>query len=169
MIAIVAADEKWGIGLEGRLPWHIPGELGFFKEKTTGNTIIMGRKTLESLPGGKPLPGRRNIVLTRDRSSLDPSVESVTSPEELFGIIRDSDSIFLIGGEQIFTLLIPYCSKAYVTRVNGVFDTDTYFPDLDHDPDWQLTETSETTTASNGISYVRCVYENKSPQRYRVL
>ena len=127
MICIVAVDKNWGIGLSGKLPWTIPGELSFFRDITMGNTIVMGRKTLESLPGGKPLNGRRNIVLTRDRSRSVPGVEFISSVEALKSI-TDKEKIYIIGGEQIYRLLLPYCNTAHVTKVEGLYDTDTSFP-----------------------------------------
>lgn len=162
MISIVAVDDNWGIGLEGGLPWKIPGELVFFKEKTMGNTVVMGRKTLESLPGGQPLKGRRNIILTRNKDYTCKGAEVVHNPEELFEAVRttDPDKIFLIGGAQIYRLLIPYCRKALVTKVGGEFEVDSHHPNLDRDSDWRIADKSESTTASNGITYSRYTYEN---------
>lgn len=162
MISIVAVDENWGIGKNNAMPWRIPGEQLFFKETTLGKTIVMGRRTLESLPGGRPLPGRSNIVLTR---SMDYTVKGATvvrSPEELMNVVGDldSDDIFLIGGAQIYRLLIPYCSKAYVTKVAGSYDVDTHHPDLDSDPNWVVVDKSPSITAPNGIVYARYIYEN---------
>ena len=162
MISLVAVDDNWGIGLNGDLPWTIPGELTFFKEKTLGNTVVMGRKTLDSLPGGVPLKGRRNIILTRNPGFLCEGAEIVKSPEELLEAIHglDPEKVFLIGGAQIYNLLLPYCNKAYVTKVNGSFKVDTHHPNLDIDSDWRITDISGETVSSNGIAYRRYVYEN---------
>lgn len=163
MISIVAVDKNWGIGKNNKLPWRIPGEQLFFKEKTYGGIIIMGRKTLESLPGGKPLEGRRNIVLSRNPDFKTEGVEPVSSPEELLALIHDEtpEKVFLIGGAQIYRLLIPYCKEAYITKVKGNFEVDTHHPNLDRDSDWRISDVSPEEISSNGIAYTRYVYENK--------
>lgn len=168
MISVVAADKNWGIGLNGAMPWRIPGEQKFFKETTMGGVIVMGRKTLESLPGQSPLKGRRNIVISRNSAFMVEGAETVTSPEALFNIIRgeNPDKVFIIGGSQIYRLLIPYCTKAIVTKVRGEFKIDTHHPNLDCESNWRLAEESEVITASNGISYTICRYENSSLIRY---
>ncbi len=162
MISIVAVDRNWGIGENNRMPWKIPGEQLFFKEKTYGGIVIMGRKTLESLPGGRPLEGRRNIVMTRNPDFKKDGVEIAESPEVLLSLVRGEDSrnVFLIGGSQIYRLLTPYCREAYITKVKGKYDVDTYHPDLDRDSDWHITDVSEEIVSSNGIAYTRYVYEN---------
>jgi len=161
MISMVAVDDNWGIGLNGDLPWHIPGEQVFFREKTIGNTIVMGRKTLESLTGGKPLKGRRNIILTRNPDFSCDGAKVVFNPEELLNAIHglDSDKVFLIGGAQVYRLLLPYCKKAYVTKVDGCFKVDSHHPNLDCDSDWRVADISEEIV-STGISYKRYFYEN---------
>lgn len=162
MISIVAADKNWGIGKDGTIPWKIPGEQKFFKETTYGGVIVMGRKTLESLPGGRPLEGRRNIVMTRNNSTDIHGVETVSSFESLLELIHDEDPdrVFLIGGSQIYRLLIPYCKKAIVSKVDGEYEVDTYHPDLDSDSDWRIADKSEEITSSNGIKYTIFTYEN---------
>jgi len=157
MMCIVAVDRNWGIGYKNKMPWNIPGELSFFREKTMGNTVVMGRKTLESLPGGKALPGRRNIVLSRDNSLSIKDAEVVTSVEELLSIVQ-KDTVYIIGGEQIYKLLLPYCSKAYVTKVTGIYETDTSFPMLDRDCSWHVESIGEEVSSPNGVTYRRFVY-----------
>lgn len=163
MFSLVAVDKNWGIGKNNRLPWKIPGEQLFFKEKTMGGIIVMGRKTLESLPGGKPLPGRRNIVLSRNENFTAEEAETVFSPEQLLKLIHNEDpkKVFLIGGAQIYRLLTPYCIGAFVTKVAGDYDVDTYHPNLDRDSDWRIADISPTVVSSNGTAYTRYVYENK--------
>ena len=163
MISIVAVDRNWGIGKNNRMPWKIPGEQLFFREKTWGGIVVMGRKTLESLPGGRPLKGRRNIVMTRNPDFKKNGVEIAESPEALLSLVHNEDpgKVFLIGGSQIYRLLTPYCQEAYITKVIGEYDVDTYHPDLDCDSGWHITEVSEEIISSNGISYIRYVYENK--------
>ena len=164
MISIVAVEKNWGIGKDGNMPWKIPGEQKFFKEVTMCGVVVMGRKTLESLPGKRPLSGRRNIVLTRNSALHIDGFESVNSPEALLNIIHDSDpeKVFLIGGAQIYRLLLPYCKKAIVTKVNGDFEVDTHHPNLDCDSDWCIADKSKEIISSNGTSYTIFTYENIS-------
>lgn len=162
MISLVAVDKNWGIGKSNKMPWNIPGELVFFKEVTYGGIVVMGRKTLESLPNGKPLKGRRNIVLSKNPDFTVKGVEVVSSPEELLKLIHNEneDKVFLIGGASIYHLLLPYCKKAYITKVEGEFEVDTYHSNLDNYSEWQLCEESSKITSNIGITYTRCVYEN---------
>jgi len=162
MISIVAVDKNWGIGINNKMPWRIPDEQLFFKEKTYGGIVIMGRKTLESLPGGRPLKGRRNIVMTRNPDFKMDGVETAKTPEALFSLIHNEDpkKVFLIGGSQIYRLLIPYCKEAYITKVDGEYNVDAYHPNLDRDSDWQVTETLKEVVSPTGISYTIYVYEN---------
>lgn len=122
----------------------------------------MGRKTLESLPGGKPLEGRENIVLTRNKNFHADGVTMANSPEDLLNLLhgKDSDKIFIIGGAQIHKPLIPYCKEAFVTKIKGDYDVDTYHPNLDSDSDWLIAEISPDVVSSNGIIYNRYFYEN---------
>ena len=164
MISVVAVDKNWGIGKNGSMPWNIPGEQKFFKETTMGGVVVMGRKTLESLPGQQPLKGRRNIIISRNRAFMIEKAETVSSTEALFNLLgcENPNKVFLIGGAQIYKLLIPHCTKAIVTKVKGEYDVDTYHPDLDNISNWRLTEESKEITASNGISYTICTYEISS-------
>ncbi|MBN2557431.1 MAG: dihydrofolate reductase [Clostridia bacterium] len=163
MISIAAVDKNWGIGKNNKLPWKIPGEQRFFREKTYGKTIIMGRRTLESLPGGKPLEGRRNIIMTRNENAFIPGAETAGSPEEVLSLIHglDPDDVFVIGGAQIYRLLIPYCEKALITRINGVYDVDSHHPDLDSDPNWRVASVLQEVTCPGGVSYAVHLYENR--------
>ncbi|MBN1623333.1 MAG: dihydrofolate reductase [Clostridia bacterium] len=159
MISIVAVDQNWGIGYKNKLPWRIPGELAFFKKTTIGNTVIMGRKTLESLPGRKPLSNRRNIVLSRDTTRSELGVEFVSTIDDLFAITND-ETVFVIGGEQIYRLLLPYCSKSYVTKVDGIYETDTFFPNLDMEDNWEVESSFDAVISENGIKYQIFIYRN---------
>jgi dihydrofolate reductase len=138
MIAIVAADKDWGIGRDGLLPWRLPGDLAFFKERTMGGVVIMGRRTFESLGFGgtpSPLPGRTNIVLTRDENYTPDGVTVVHSVHELPDIANraghQGSGIYVCGGAEIYRLLMPYTETCLVTRVDSSFDADAFFPDLD--------------------------------------
>jgi dihydrofolate reductase len=146
MIAIVAADSAWGIGKDGRLPWRLPGDLAYFKEKTLGHTVVMGRRTFESLPGvgsGRgcgvtgdppaPLPGRDIIVLTRNGSYRAAGARVVNSVGDILAIAAETGGadVYVCGGAEIYRLLLPYCDRCLVTRVDGDFGCDAFFPDLD--------------------------------------
>lgn len=137
MKMIVAADEKGGIGKDGGLLTHLPTDLRYFKTLTLGGVVVMGRTTLESLPGGKPLKGRRNIVLSRTLPEGD-RYEVCRSLEELMDLIKDknSDDVFVIGGGQIYRQLMPYCDAAFVTEIEGDLKADTVIT-LPRDlPEW---------------------------------
>lgn len=140
MIAIAAVDRNWGIGLKGKLLVQIPADQRFFRETTTGQVVVMGRKTLESFPGGKPLRDRVNIVLTRGGSSLPEGVEEARSIEELKGILAryEDKEIYCIGGAEIYRQLLPMCDECYITKIDESYEADTFFPDLDADPEWEL-------------------------------
>ena len=110
MNLILAADENWAIGNKGDLLCHLSGDLKYFKKTTTGNTVIMGRKTLESLPGKKGLPGRKNVVLTTDENFSADGVDTVChSIEELMQVLKDDDNAFVIGGAKVYEQLLPLC------------------------------------------------------------
>lgn len=160
MKAIVAVDKNWGIGKNQKLLVHLPGDLKYFKEKTMGKTVVMGRETLESLPGGKPLPGRHNIVLTSD-SCYKTSCPLCHSKEELLG--REDcqgEDVFIIGGEQIYRQFLPYCDTCYVTKMDKVFSADKFFPDLDASPDFYIAWESEMME-ENGVRYQFVEYRRK--------
>lgn len=134
MNAIVAVDNNWAIGYKGELLFHIAEDMKHFKTLTTGGTVVMGRKTLDSLPGGKALPNRRNIVLTRDLNFSRENVEVAHNVDELISLIDDvtDTSVWVIGGEQIYRLLFDYIYDIYVTKVDTVAENaDAWFPDLD--------------------------------------
>ena len=128
---IIAVGENNEMGLNNHLPWHLPKEIGYFRTITEWHTIIMGRKTFESLP--KVLPNRRHIVLTKDKgySYEHPDVVIVNSLEEVFNIINKEEENIIIGGAEIFRLFLPYTSRIYLTIVHKAFKADVYFFDLD--------------------------------------
>ena len=148
MNLIVAVDRNWAIGKDNKLLVSIPDDMKFFRDTTTGKVVVMGRKTLESFPNGKPLKNRVNIVLTRDTNySVDGAI-IVHSEEELKEELTkyNSDDIYVIGGESIYRLLLDQCKLAFVTYVDYAYDADTYFPNLDEMDDWKLTDESEEQT-----------------------
>ena len=155
MQAIVAVDENWGIGGDGKLLFHLKADLARFRALTLDHTVIMGRKTLLSLPGGRPLPGRRNIVLSRDPSFAPQGAEVVRSAEEA-AHMAEKDA-FCIGGGSVYRQMLPWCDRIYVTRVLASAPADTFFPDLERDPHWQVTERSEVMT-ENGVRFQYVTY-----------
>lgn len=132
---IVARSANGVIGKDGDIPWRLRDDMRFFRETTTGNTVVMGRKTFESLR--KPLPNRKNVVITRDRDFEADGVTVVHSPEEALKVPRQGD-LFVIGGQQIYEAFLPRTDVVYVTEVEAYVDGDTRFPDLGSE--WQLTE-----------------------------
>lgn len=151
---IVAVCNNNVIGRNNKLLWHISEDLKRFKNITTGHTIIMGRKTFESLK--KPLPNRHHIILTRDKNyKIDSNqVTVVNDIETIMKTYENSGSeIFIIGGGEIYNLFLPYCDKLYLTKVNKDFEGDTYFPEINYD-EWTVTESSEEyIDPKNNLSY----------------
>ena len=158
MNIIVNVSKNWAIGKNGGLLFHISEDMKFFKEHTTGNTIVMGRKTLDSLPGGRALPNRRNIVLTRNEEFTREGVTVCCSADELRSLLSgvESGSIYVIGGESLYRGLLPLCDTAYVTKVDeAVPDADAFMPDLDSDPDWETSgESSEHESGGRRYKFV---------------
>ena len=140
MKAIVAADKNWGIGLKGKLLVQIPADQKFFRETTTGNVVVMGRKTLESLPHGAPLKDRVNIILTHGNTVMPEGTETAGSLEELSEILKryEGREIYCIGGAKVYEELLPMCDECLVTKIDESYEADAFFPDLDNDPDWEL-------------------------------
>ena len=159
MNLIVNADKNWGIGKNNELLVHIPNDMKMFRQMTTGKVVVMGRKTLESFPNGMPLPKRTNIVLTHDKDYDAKGAIVVGSKEELLDELEEykDEDIFIIGGESIYRMMLPYCDTAYVTRTDFAYDADTYFPDLDEMPEWKLVKESEEETYFD-IEYQFLVY-----------
>jgi dihydrofolate reductase len=162
MQAIVAADLNFAIGCGGQMIYHLPEDLKFFARMTRGKVLVMGRGTLESLPGGKPLKDRVNIVLSRDARCAPPGVVMARSLSQLEAIIAPypADEVMVIGGQQIYALLIDCCSQAHVTRVRATAPADRFFPNLDQRPGWELAEESPVYE-SGGIPYTHCLYVNR--------
>lgn len=147
---VVAMDKNNVIGKENRLPWCLPNDLQKFKEITTSDsqTIIMGRKTFESLP--KILPGRQHIVLTRDKNYKvkDDRITVVNRMEDIDLLIRDVKEYFVIGGGEIFNLLFPYVDKMYLTKIDANFEGDTFFQKYNED-EWGIIEEKEGLVDEN--------------------
>lgn len=162
MNAIAAVDANWAIGNKNRLLTSIPADMKFFREKTMGHVVVMGRKTLESFPNGLPLKNRVNIVLTANRSYKVKDAIIVHTKEKLLEELKkyDSNELYVIGGGSIYEMLIPYCDTAYITKIDHAYAADTYFPNLDQMDDWEMTEVSEEQTCFD-LEYVFAKYERK--------
>lgn len=154
---IVAHDTNYVIGYENGMPWHLPGDLKYFKEKTMGKPMIMGRKTFESI--GRPLPGRRNIVITRDENYQADGIEVVTSLEGALALAGDVPEIMIIGGEQIFRLSMDIADRLYITKINHSFNGDTYFPN--YEQDFVQVSSAEPETAPDGYTFQYEIFERK--------
>ena len=163
MRAIFCVDEKWGIGKGNGLLFSLPKDMKFFRETTKGKVVVMGRKTLESFPGGQPLKGRVNIVL----SSREPKEGTVgaKSLNELFQLLKGypEDEVFVIGGESVYRALLPYCSEVYVTKVAADGKADAFVPDLDEEEAFVLAEEGEPVE-DNGYTLRFCTYKNRAPK-----
>ena len=157
MKLIVAVYEDWGIGRDGTQPVALTADRKFFRATTKGATVIVGRRTIEDFPGKKPLPGRTNIALTRTVREI-PGFTVCASPEEAARLA--GEEAFVIGGGSIYRQMLPYCDTAYITKVHTNPGSDTFFPNLDADPSWYLSETLRSGE-ENGIPYEMLLYKRK--------
>lgn len=162
MNLIAAVDENWAIGKNNQLLVRIPADQKFFREMTTDKVVVMGRKTLESFPNGQPLKNRTNIVLTHNKDYAVKDAVVVHSMDELHEELKkyDSDDVFVIGGEKIYEQLLDECDVAHITKIDFAYDADAYFPNLDKNPDWEITGDSEEQTYFD-LEYYFYRYEKK--------
>lgn len=160
MNMILAVDKNWAIGCDGGLLVHLPGDLKFFKEQTSGKTVIMGRTTMESLPGKKPLPNRENIVMTRQEAFEKDGFKVLKSKEAVLDYVKDiaEDQVFIIGGEQIYKSFLSDADTIYLTKIDAEFKADRYFVNLDEMPEFKVTWESRLQD-ENGIAYKFYKYE----------
>jgi dihydrofolate reductase len=157
---IVAMDQNRVIGKDNRLPWHLPADLAYFKKVTMGHAIVMGRKTFESI--GRPLPGRENVIVTRNRSFQPEGCKVLHSIEEVkqFAAMRD-DEVFVIGGAELFRATLPVADRLYITKIEASFPGDTFYPAFD-ESEWQLVSyTKGIKDEKNPYDYAFIVYERK--------
>lgn len=164
MIAIVNVNPRWGIGNENKLLVRIHEDMRRFRALTSGHTIVIGRKTLETFPGGKPLPNRENIILTRNAQfEADGAIVCRDLPS-LAAVLseRDADRVFLCGGEEVYRLLVPYCKTALVTLTDVSIKADRFFPNLNRLPNWILKSESEPGREGD-LTYRFLEYENTEP------
>lgn len=160
MKMIAAADQKGGIGRDGGLLASLPGDMKYFREQTAGAAVIMGRKTLESFPGGKPLKGRRNIVLSRTlEAQPEAGYEVCRSVEEAAALAEQEKerTVFVIGGGEIYKLMLPYCEEALITEIEADLNADTFIPVFSELEDWKAVSRSDVKE-DNGIRYTFAVY-----------
>ena len=160
MNLIVAVDKNWAIGKDNKLLVSIPQDMKFFRETTMGKVVVMGRKTLESFPGGQPLKKRTNIVITRDKNYSVKDAIVVHSVEEALEELKkyNSEDVYVIGGDSIYRQMLPYCHVAPVTKINHAYEADTYFPNLDEKEEWLVTGVSDEQTYFN-LEYEFVRYE----------
>ncbi|MBS6735952.1 MAG: dihydrofolate reductase [Clostridiales bacterium] len=163
MRLIVAVDKNWGIGKNNDLLVSIPSDKKFFRQETTGKVVVMGRKTLESFPGGLPLKNRTNVVLTRNAGYRAKDTVIVHDIPELLVELKKypSDAVYVVGGGTVYEELLPYCDEAYVTKIDFAYEADTYFPNLDQMPEWEMVEESEEQTYFD-LEFTFTRYERKA-------
>ena len=157
MELIVAVYDDWGIGRDGTQPIALSADRKFFRETTRGAMVIVGRRTIEDFPGQKPLPGRVNVALTRQNIEI-PGFTVVHDPEEAVALANTADRAMIIGGGSIYKQMLPYCDTAYITKVHCAPESDTFFPNLDADPAWELAEVLQKGE-ENGVAYEMCLYK----------
>ncbi len=162
MKAIVAVDENWAIGYKGNLLVRIPADQKFFREETTGKVIILGRKTIETFPNQSPLKNRTNIVLSTRKDLVIPGATVVHTIEEAVEYSKqfDAEEVYCIGGASVYEQFLPYCDTVHVTKIDHAYNADAYFPNLDKDPDWEITADSEEQVYFD-LTYHFLRYERK--------
>ncbi len=157
MELIVAVYDDWGIGKDGTQPVALSADRKFFRQTTKGAMVIVGRKTLADFPGGQPLPNRVNVVLSRQNIQIDGAVVCNT-PEEAAKVAETAERAMVIGGGSVYRQMLPMCDTAYVTKVHAMPESDTYFHNLDTDPQWHMEEILQSGQ-ENGIDYEMCLYK----------
>ena len=159
MELIVAVYDDWGIGKDGTQPIALSTDRKFFREQTRGAMVIAGRRTIADLPGQKPLPGRVNVALTRSNVEI-PGFTVCHSPEEAAELAKSAEKAMVIGGESIYRQMLDFCDRAIITKVHVTPASDTYFPNLDEHPQWELSEVLQSGE-EDGIAYEMCIYKKK--------
>ena len=163
MIAIAAVDKNWAIGNKGQLLISLPeDQKGVFKKYTAGHTVVFGRKTLETFPGQRLLPNRVNVILSRNFDFEKEGAVILHSVDELEDFLDlTGDDVYLIGGATMYNSLIGLCDKAIITSIRAEFEADCYFPNLDEDPSWELTEEEPPVMSEKGIEFTVRHYSRK--------
>ncbi len=163
MKCIAAVDKNWAIGFKGGLLVSIPNDQKMFRNETAGKVVVLGRKTLETFPNKLPLKNRTNVILTHDRDYKAGDAIIVHSDEELFELLKtyDSDDIYIIGGDSVYKRYYKYCDTAIITRIDQVYESDAFFPNLDEDKDWTMVAESEEMTYFS-VEYTFREYRNSN-------
>ncbi len=156
MELIVAVYDDWGIGRDGTQPVALAADRKFFRENTRGAMVIAGRRTIADFPGGKPLPGRTNVALSRSQNDI-PGFTVCHTTQEVAELAKGAPRATVIGGGSIYRQLLPLCDVAYITKVHVTPVSDTFFPNLDEDPEWKLSQILQTGE-EDGIRYEMCLY-----------
>lgn len=157
MNAIVAVYSDWGIGDGETQPVVLKADRAHFRSVTAGAAVIVGRKTLEDFPGGKPLKGRDNFIITRQNIEIEGAAV-VHSPEEAVEATKDRENVLVIGGASVYMRFFPYLERVYVTKVDAEPESVAFFPNLDRNPHWQCTEQSDWAE-EDGVRYCFCIYD----------
>lgn len=162
MNCIVAVDENWAIGYKNELLVRIPADQKFFRQETTGKVVVLGRKTLETFPQGRPLPNRTNIIVSTKKDYQVKDAIVVHSIDELLEELKkyDTEDVYIIGGDSIYKQMLPYCDTAHVTKIDHAYAADTYFPNLDEMEDWEITADSDEQVYFD-LTYHFLKYERK--------
>lgn len=158
---IYAMDERGGIGIDNKIPWRLPEDMAFFRRTTTGHTVLMGRKTFESV-GGKPLPKRRNVVLTRNRGFQAEGCEVVHTVEDALARYGDSgtdEELFIIGGAEVYALFMPYADRLCVTEISHQFEADAFMPKVDLSQWREASRVTGVKDEKNPYDYEFVTYE----------
>ena len=158
MNLIVAVDENWAIGYKNELLIRIPADMKMFRQETTGKVVVLGRKTLETFPNSQPLKNRTNIILSANKDYKVKDATVVHSMEELLEELKNysEEDIYIIGGETIYRQMLPYCNVAHITKIDRSYEADAFFPNLDADPNWEVTaESDEQSYFDTTYSFVK--------------
>jgi len=157
---IVAHADNRIIGKENDMPWHLPADLAYFKKTTLGKPVVMGRKTYESI--GRPLPGRQNIVISRDKNYQAQGIETATSVEQALMLAGDVEEVMVIGGGAIYAHCLPAADRLYITHINGAIDGDTQFPFYSVSTDWKkMSSEKYCADEKNAFDLDFCIYQRK--------
>ena len=159
MNLIAAVDQNWGIGMGGDQLCYIPADLKRFQALTSGHTVILGRKTLATFPGGRPLKNRRNLILSRTPGFAPEGAEVFSSLEALLDAAPED--AFVIGGASVYRALLARCDTAYITKLARAWPADAFFPNLDEDPQWQVVETGPALE-HEGIGFCYVTYRRRA-------
>lgn len=163
MDLVVNVSENWGIGKGGDQLVYISADLKRFRQLTTGKAVILGRKTLSTFPGGRPLKNRTNLILSGSVKAVE-GAEVFPDLSSLLNRLKDCDlqQVSVIGGASVYGLLLPYCEKAYITKTYGDYEADTFFPNLDEMDNWQIVNTGEMLE-EDGVKFQYIDYVNHHP------